>query len=305
MPLVAMKDLISHAHSHRYAVGSYLVVDSSFISGVIDAAEAEQAPVILGFAEAHNGHYDFPALLKAAQEAAQRAVVPVSLLYDHATGIDSIAAAIDQGCQGVMADFSDLPFANNVSSTRAVVALAHAKGVAVEGELGYVPGVSGEEDLSRPEQIRLTAPDEAADYVAATGVDFLAVAVGTVHGHLVGEPQLDLGRLEEIAAKVKVPLVIHGGSGLEDEEYRGLVQRGVAKINYFTALSDVAAAAASDATANLETGYLRCVDAVRGAVAAEVKRTMRLFGASGRATSSLKACGANAGNSQQSHLATG
>jgi fructose-bisphosphate aldolase class II len=290
MPLVAMKDLINHARAHRYAVGAYQVVDSSFISAVLDAAEVEQAPVILGFAEAHQVYYDFPALLKAAQSAAQRASVPVSLLFDHASGSDPIETAIRLGCQGVMADFSDLPFAANAAATRTVVDLAHAHGVMVEGELGYVPGILGEEAQRHPGQMHLTAPGEAADFVAATGVDCLAVAVGTVHGHLIGEPRLDLHRLDDIAKAVRVPLVIHGGSGLADEEYRGLIECGVAKINYFTALSDVAAAASSDALANIEAGYLRAVDAVRTAVATEVARTLRLFGATGQAAGALAAC---------------
>ncbi len=303
MPLVAMKDLIHHAHAGRYAIGAYQVVDSTFVRAVLDAAEAEQAPVILGFAEAHGRHYDFPALLAAARLAAFNTSVPVSLLYDHASDQDTIAAAIRLGCQGVMADFSDQPFADNVAATRAVVGLAHDKGVMVEGELGYVPGVSGEERLGQPASVRLTAPAEAAEFVAATGVDCLAVAVGTVHGHLIGEPQLDLARLDAIAAAVRVPLVIHGGSGLADEEYLGLIERGVAKINYFTALSDVAAAASSDALANIEAGYLKAVDAVRLAVASEVKRTMRLFGASGKAPASLMFCDVETGQSSKSHPA--
>ncbi len=290
MPIFAMKDLIDHACVHRYAVGAYQAADSNFVSAIIDAAEAEEAPVIVSFAESHGIHHDFPMLLKAAQVAAQRARVPVSLLFDHASGPATIAEAIRLGCQGVMADYSDQPFDANVSATRAVVDLAHARQIAVEGELGYVPGVSGDEALRHPGRMRLTAPQEAADYVAATGVDCLAVAVGTVHGHRVGEPRLDLDRLADIAAAVKVPLVIHGGSGLADEEYRGLTERGVAKINYFTALSDVAAAAASDALADIETGYLCAIDAVRAAVASEVARTLALFGASKQAASALKNC---------------
>jgi fructose-bisphosphate aldolase class II len=223
----------------------------------------------------------------AAQSAAQRSSMPVALLLDHASRIETIETAIRLGCQGVMADFSGLPFAENASATRAVVDLAHAHGVTVEGELGYVPGVSGDGALRHPGQMHLTAPQEAVDYVSATGIDYLAVAIGTVHGHLIGEPQLDLHRLAEIVAAVHIPLVIHGGSGLADEEYRGLIERGVAKINYFTALSDVAAAAASAALADIDAGYLRGVDAVRQAVATEVARTMRLFGASGQGVRAL------------------
>lgn len=290
MPLVSMKNLIDHAHANCYALGAYQVVDSSFIEAILAAAEAEEAPVILGFAEAHGTHYDFPSLFRMAQSAAARARSPVSLLFDHASGTVPIEAAIQLGCQAVMADYSNLAFEANVAATRTVVELAHARGIAVEGELGYVPGVSGDEALSHAQHIRYTVPQEAADYVAATGIDCLAVAVGTVHGHLVGDPQLDLDRLADIAAAVSVPLVIHGGSGLADEEYQGLVAHGVAKINYFTALSDIAACAASDALANLEASYLRATDAVRVAVFLEVRRTLRLFGASGQAGNALIAC---------------
>lgn len=290
MPLVAMKTLIDHAHARRYAVGAYQVVDSTFVSAIIDAAEAEAAPVILGFAEAHAAHYDFPALFSGAQVAARQAKVPVALFLDHASSVDAIDAAIRLGCQGVMADYSDQPFDANVAATRSIVERVQAQEVAVEGELGYVPGVSGEAALRHPGHDFLTSPDEAARFVAATGVDCLAVAVGTVHGHLIGEPQLDFRRLAEIANAVNIPLAIHGGSGLEDEEYRRLVEHGAAKINYFTALSDIAAAAASDALADIEAGYLRAVDAVRAAVTAEAARSMRLFGASGQAESAGKAC---------------
>lgn len=290
MPLVHMKDLLRHAQTQGYAVGAYQAADSNFLSAILAGAEAARAPVVVSLSEPHFAHYDFLALAAAARSAARRAQVPVCLLFDHGSGVATARAAIDEGCNGVMADASHLAFDDNVAATRVVVAMAHAAGVPVEGELGYVPGVEGDEAVRHPGMMRYTSAEEAARFVDATGVDFLAVAVGTVHGHWRAEPQLDFARLAAIAAAVAVPLAIHGGSGLDDDQYRGLVERGVAKINYFTALSDLAAAAASNALAVVEASYIAATDAVRAAVADEVTRTASLFGAAGRAEAALAAC---------------
>lgn len=290
MPLVDLKDMLRHARANGYAVGAYDAVDSNFVAAIVAGAEAARAPVIVSFAESHFAHYDFPVLMAAAEAAAKRAAVPVALFLDHGAGPASVTEAIRNGCNGVMVDASHLAFPDNVAATRAVVDLAHAVGVPVEGELGYVPGVEGEDALRHPGEIRMTSPQEAAIYVDATGVDFLAVSVGTAHGRLSGQPRLDLDRLAAIAEAVTVPLVIHGGTGLADEQFQALIQRGVAKINYFTALSDLAAAAASNALADIESGYTSATDAVRAAVADEVARTCRVFGASGRSGDALAAC---------------
>lgn len=290
MPRVHLKDLLRHARANAYAVGAYDVVDCNFIAAVIAGAERARAPVIVSFAESHFAHYDFPVLVAAAEAAAKRASVPVALFLDHGSGLESAVAAIRHGCQGVMADASHLPFDDNIAATRAVVDMAHAVGVPMEGELGYVPGVESEDAVRHPGEIRLTSPRDAAFYVDATGVDFLAVSVGTVHGRLRGEPRLDLDRLAAIADAVGVPLVIHGGTGLSDEQFRKLVARGVAKINYYTALSDLASAAASSALADVDSGYTKSMDAVRVAVTDEVLRTCDVFGAAGRAQEVLVAC---------------
>lgn len=290
MPLVHLTDLLRHARANAYAVGAYDVVDCNFIAAVLAGAERARAPVIVSFAESHFAHYDFPVLMAAAEAAAKRASVPVALFLDHGSGLESAIAAIRHGCQGVMVDASNLSFDANVAATRAAVEMAHAVGVPVEGELGYVPGVEGEDAARHPGEIRLTSPQEAAFYVDATGVDFLAVSIGTVHGRLRGAPRLDLDRLAAIAEAVAVPLVIHGGTGLANEQFRALIERGVAKINYYTALSDLAAAAASAALDPVEAVYTAGMDAVRVAVADEVTRTCAVFGAAGRADAVLAAC---------------
>lgn len=290
MPLVNLKDMLRHARANGYAIGAYDVVDCNFIAAVIAGAEAARAPVIISFAESHFAHYDFPVLLTAAAAAAKRASVPVALFLDHGSGLESAVTAIGHGANGVMVDASHLPFDDNVAATRAVVAMAHAIGVPVEGELGYVPGVEGEDAERHPGEMRMTEAAEAALYVDATGVDFLAVSVGTVHGRLRGEPRLDLDRLTDIANAVGVPLVIHGGTGLSDEQFRALIARGVAKINYYTALSDLAAAAATSALEPIEASYTAGMDAVRAALTGEVARTCAVFGAAGRAEAALAAC---------------
>lgn len=290
MPLVDLKDMLRHARANGYAVGAYDAVDSNFVTAIIAGAEAARAPVIVSFAESHFAYYDFAVLMAAAEAAARKATIPVALFLDHGSGLDSAVAAIRHGCNGVMVDASHLAFDANVAATRAVVAMAHGVGVPVEGELGYVPGVEGADAARHPGAMRLTAPEEAAIYVDASGVDFLAVSIGTVHGRLRGEPRLDLDRLAAIAEAVGVPLVIHGGTGLADEQFQALVARGVAKINYYTALSDLAAAVASNALAEVESGYTAATDAVCAAVADEVARTCGVFGAAGRAAESLAAC---------------
>lgn len=290
MPLVDLKGMLRHARANGYAVGAYNAVDSNFVAAIVAGAEAARAPVIISFAEAHFAHYDFPALIAAAESMGRRAGVPVALCLDHGCGPDSAIAAIRAGVNGVMIDASHLPFDDNVAATRRVADVAHAVGVPVEGELGCVPGVGDEGAARNPGELRLTAPQEAALYVKATKVDFLAVAIGTAYGRSRGEPRLDLDRLQSIADAVTVPLVVHGGTGLADQQFRALIARGVAKINYYTALSDLAAVAASNALADVESGYTMAIDAVRAAVADEVTRTCTVFGSRGRAVAVLAAC---------------
>ncbi len=289
MPLVRIDDMLRHARATGYAVGAYDAVDSTFLSAILAGAEAVDASVIVSFAESHFSHYDFPVLMAAAVTAARRSRVPVALFLDHGSGHDSAVAAIRHGCNGVMVDASHLSFDENVAATRAVVAMAHAVGVPVEGELGYVPGVEGEVAARHPGAIRLTAPEEAARYVTETGVDFLAVSIGTLHGRLREAARIDLDRLAAIAAAVDIPLVIHGGTGLADKQLREIVARGVTKINYYTALSDLAAAAAATLDPT-DAGYTAGIDAVRAAVTNEVARTCEVFGAAGRAEASLATC---------------
>lgn len=290
MPLVHMRDMLAHAYEHKYAVGAFDLVSLDFLEAIVRGAENRRAPVILSLAESHFEYFDFELAMAATVSAARRARVPVAIHLDHGLSLDSAVRGIRFGCNGVMVDVSTRPFDENVTQTRAVVDMAHACGVPVEGELGYVAGVEGEDAEKHPGEIVYTAPDEARAYVEQTGVDFLAVSIGTVHGRMRGTPRLDFERLAQIDAALKIPLVIHGGTGLSDDQYRRLIENGTAKINYYTALADAAAASIrAHAARDARAGYTGLVRGVRAAVQAEVERMIDLFGSNNQADACLKA----------------
>lgn len=290
MPMVDMKQMLDHAYRHGYAVGAFDVVSLDFVSGIMDAAERTRSPVILSLAESHFDYFDFELLITAVETAARRATVPVAVHLDHGSSIGLAIRSINLGCNGVMVDASHHPFDENVALTRAVAEMAHGCGVPVEGELGYVPGVEGEDAERHPGEIAYTSVDEAKSYVERTEVDFLAVSIGTVHGRMKGEPRLDYNLLEQINQALSIPLVLHGGTGLTEEQYRRLIANGIAKINYYTALGDVAGACVKNNTANDERSYTGLVRGVIAAISEETERCMRLWGTAGRADEVLAQC---------------
>jgi len=291
MPLVDMKDMLQHAYRHGYAVGAFDLVSLDFLEGIMAAAERVRAPVILSLAESHFEYFDFELVMPAVEAAARRASVPVAIHLDHGGSLKSAMRAINLGCNGVMVDASHEPLSGNIQRTHAVVEMAHACGVPVEGELGYVPGIEGEDAELHPGEVSYTTPEEAKTYVEQTGVDFLAVSIGTVHGRMRGTPKLDFQRLEQINEALGIPLVIHGGTGLSDDQFRRLIANGVAKINYYTALSDVAAKQINENNrAGASSGFTGLVKNIRTVVAAEAERCMRLWGGAGRADEVLSRC---------------
>ena len=290
MPLVNMKDMLEHAHQHGYAVGAFDLVSLDFLQGIMQAAQQTRSPVILSLAESHFDYFDFELAMAATEAAAKRASVPVAIHLDHGASLQSAVDAIKYGCNGVMVDASHQPLEDNIDSTKAIVDMAHGCGVPVEGELGYVPGVEGEDAERHPGKVAYTTVDDASQYVAQTGVDFLAVSIGTVHGRMQGQPELDFERLREINTALGIPLVIHGGTGLSDDQFQQLIANGVAKINYYTALSDAAASQIGDNMQQGGKGYTALVKNVRNVIAEETARCMQLWGAAGRADEVLQHC---------------
>ena len=291
MALVNMRDMLYHAYRNGYAVGAFDLVSLEFLEGIMAAAERARSPVILSLAESHFDYFDFELIMPAVEAAARRASVPVAIHLDHGASLDSAVQGINLGCNGIMVDASHLALSDNMQMTRTVVDMAHACGVPVEGELGYVPGVEGEDAERHPGGVAYTTVAEARDYVEHTGVDFLAVSIGTVHGRMKGEPNLDYQRLEQINEALDIPLVIHGGTGLNDDQFQLLIANGVTKINYYTALADMAGARIRDnAIFKHKEGHTGLMKGVRDIISAEVERCMRLWGSFGRAAELLSQC---------------
>jgi fructose-bisphosphate aldolase, class II len=290
MPLVNMKDMLNHAYKHHYAIAAFDVVSLDFIDGIIAAAEARQAPVIISMAESHFEYFDFELLMAAVEKAAMRTAVPVAIHLDHGESFESAVRGINLGCTGVMVDASSLPLDENINHTRAVVDMAHNCGIPVEGELGYVPGVEGEDAERHPGEVVYTTATEARRYVDGTGVDFLAVSIGTVHGRMQGEPKLDFERLSEINRALQLPLVIHGGTGLSDEQFHQLIENGVTKINYYTALADAAGCCIAANAKTGAAGYTALMKGVSEAIQQEAERCIELWGSAGKADALLAGC---------------
>lgn len=291
LALVNMRDMLYHAYQNKYAVGAFDLVSLDFLEGIMSAAERCRSPVILSLAESHFEYFDFDLIMPAVEAAAQRATVPVSIHLDHGTDLASATRAINQGCNGVMVDASNKGFLENVRITRGVSNMAHACGVPVEGELGYVPGVEGEDAEKHPGSVAYTSVEEAKSYLDQTGVDFLAVSIGTVHGRMQGKPNLDYDRLQQINKSLGIPLVIHGGTGLSGTQFRQLIDNGVAKINYYTALADKAGACIREnASINPKGGYTGLTKGIKEIISAEVERCMRQWGSIDRAAELLDQC---------------
>ncbi len=290
MPLVNMRDMLNHAYQNGYAVGGFDLVSLDFLEAILSAAEARRAPVILSLAESHFEYYDFELAMSASEAAARRATVPVAIHLDHGASFESAVKAINLGCNGVMVDASHEAFAGNVGITQRIVHMARACGVPVEGELGYVAGVEGEDAEKHPGEVVYTSVEEAEAYVQQTGVDFLAVSIGTVHGRMKGEPALDFERLQMINERLGIPLVIHGGTGLSDDQFHKLISNGVSKINYYTALADAAGSRMrNNAAADGRCGYTGIVKGIQDDMRAEIQRCMELWGSAGQADAVLGA----------------
>lgn len=290
MPLIHMSDMLGHAYRNGYAVGAFDLVSLDFLTGILAAAERCRAPVILSLRDAHFEHDDFELLMAACVVATRRTPVPMAIHLDHGAGMETAVRAIRAGCNGVMVDTSALPLDENLRLTREVVAMAHACGVAVEGELGCASGTDGEDAQSHPAKSAYTSPEEAKDFVARSGVDCLAVSIGAMHGRTKGIP-LDFARLGKINEAVGLPLVILGGSGLSNDQFRKLIASGVAKINCHIALAEVAGADIRERVRRFPfAGYTQLVAGVNDAVRGKAERMIRLWGGSGRAADVLARC---------------
>ena len=233
MALVTSKEMLLAAQKGEYAIAAFNVENMEMFHAVVQAAEELKAPVILQTTSSTIRYGGVKTYAAIAAAVAQDATVPVCMHLDHGVSYELAMECIENGYTSVMIDGSPLPFEENVAVTKKVVVDAHLKGIAVEAELGKV---GGKEDDLEAESDGNTKVEEAKEFVKLTGVDSLAIAIGTAHGFYTGTPVLDYQRILEIRAVVDVPLVLHGSSGLQEEEIQECIRRGMCKVNFATEL---------------------------------------------------------------------
>src|SRR5690554_2805242 len=235
MGLVNPLQFIKMAKKQRVAVAAFNVHNLETVQAVVKGAEEEGAPVIIQTTPGTLKYAGVAYIAAIVKTAAEESSVPVALHLDHASSFEVIVKAIRNGYTSVMFDGSQLPYEENVALTREVVRFAHAAGVVVEGELGKIGGTEDKITVSQAEA-SFTVPEEAREYVGSTGIDSLAIAIGTAHGVYQGEPKLDFERLAAVRKIVDIPLVLHGASGVPDESIRKALKGGISKINIATEL---------------------------------------------------------------------
>jgi fructose-bisphosphate aldolase class II len=284
MALVSLKQLVTDASRRQYAVGSFNVVNMDTLKAILEGAEENASPVILSVAEAHFGFIDLEEFSPIILRAAEKAKVPVAVHLDHGQSFPALVKALRHGFTSVMFDGSILPLEENIAKTKEITRMAHAVDVSVEAELGHVTGGEGDSSPGVADPSLFTDPEEAKRFVAETKVDALAVAVGSVHGIYKGTPELDIPRLAKIRDLAGVPLVLHGGSGLSDDDFQQAITHGIAKINVYTDMSQAAMAKIRTVNTLPETlGFPEFMSLVHEAIKEAVTKKMQIFGSVGKA----------------------
>ena len=243
--LVNLNDVLMDAKNRKYAVGLFNTINLEMAKGVIEAAEELHSPVIVGTAEVLLSSASLEDVRNILVPMAQKASVPVVLHFDHGLTEEKIIEALRLGFTSVMYDCSIDTLEVNIKKVKRMTDIAHAFGATMEAELGHVGANenSSEADSKDNDESIYTDPQQAAEYVKCTGVDALAIAIGTAHGVYKNDPKLDITRLKEIEQVVKVPLVLHGGSGLSNQDFANCINNGISKVNIFTDINRIAAKA--------------------------------------------------------------
>ncbi|TJY38983.1 class II fructose-1,6-bisphosphate aldolase [Cohnella pontilimi] len=284
MPLVSMTEFLPKAKAGKFAVGQFNMNNLEFAQAITEAAMEEKSPFIFGVSEGALKYMGMEYTVAIAKAAAEKSGLPIALHLDHGSTFEVAMKCIRAGFSSVMFDGSHHPYEENIKLTKEVVKAAHAMGVSVEGELGTIGGV--EDDISVDEaNAALAKPEEAIRFFEETGVDCLAIAVGTAHGMYKGEVKIHYDIIKEVASKIPVPVVLHGGSGVPDEMIREAVQAGVGKINVNTenqvaCTNAIREVLAKDANVYDPRKYLT---PARNAMKEIVREKIRLFGSNNQA----------------------
>ncbi|MFJ7931648.1 class II fructose-1,6-bisphosphate aldolase [Peribacillus sp. NPDC096448] len=287
MPLVSMKEMLIQAKENKYAVGQFNINNLEFTQAILQAAQEENSPVILGVSEGAARYMGgFKLIVTMVKELMDeyKVTVPVAIHLDHGSSLEKCVQAIHAGFTSVMIDGSHHPLKENIELTKRVVEVAHAVGVSVEAELGRI---GGQEDdiIADIESAYYAIPSECDQLVRETGVDCFAPALGSVHGPYKGEPNLGFDRMKEVMELTGVPLVLHGGTGIPTKDIQKAIMFGSAKINVNTESQISATKAVREVLAAKPNEYdpRKFLAPAREAIKNTVKGKMREFGSSGRA----------------------
>ncbi|OKL37562.1 class II fructose-bisphosphate aldolase [Domibacillus mangrovi] len=287
MPLVSMTEMLNTAKKEKYAVGQFNLNNLEFTQAILQAAEEEKSPVILGVSEGAARYMGgFKLIVAMVKELIEEygVTVPVAIHLDHGSSYESCAKAIQAGFTSVMIDGSHHPLEENIALTKKVVELAHFHGVSVEAELGRIGGQ--EDDLVVDDADAMYAiPSECDQLVRETGVDCFAPALGSVHGPYKGEPNLGFDRMKEVMELTGIPLVLHGGTGIPTKDIERAISLGTAKINVNTENQISSAKAVRETLAAKPEEYdpRKYLGPAREAIKETVKGKMREFGSAGQA----------------------
>lgn len=284
--LVTLNEVLIPAKKNKYAVGLFNAVTLELARGIISAAEATQSPVIMGTAEVLFPYGPLEELSYFLIPMAKKAKVPVVIHLDHGLKKETCLKALELGFSSIMYDCSTDDYDTNVAKVREMAEIAHSYGATIEGELGHVGdnegSAEGSSHLADPSKF-FTDPKMAKDYVEKTKVDALAIAVGNAHGAYKLPPKLDFDRIKTIANTVDVPLVLHGGSGLTDNDFKRAIKEGISKVNIFTDINIAAVKAEFSKFTDMNKGIIDLVPAAVEAVKQETMNKMELFSSDGKA----------------------
>ena len=282
--LVNMNDILLPAKEGNYGVGFFNAINVEMARAVIETAEELRAPVIVGTAEILLPTMELELVADYLIPMAKRASLPICVHYDHGLTFARCMEALRLGFTSVMYDCSTVSYEENVSRVAEMVKICHGMGVTVEAELGHVGDNTGAGKLEHPEDY-YTDPDTAVDFVKRTGADALAVAVGNAHGDYAFPPKLDFDRIDTISKKTNIPLVLHGGSGLADDDFRRAVKLGISKVNIFTDIDKAGKAGVEAGIAAGEKTMMGLIPYEISAMKKVVAEKIRLFGSEGKVRS--------------------
>ncbi len=284
MPLVTGKELLEQAGKGNYAVGAFNCNNMEIIQAIIAAAEAEKSPVIIQASQGAIKYAGLDYIVSLVHTGAKKAKVPVCLHLDHGTDFQQVVRCIAQGFSSVMFDGSKLTLEENIAVTKRIVEIAKAVGVSTEAELGKIGGT--EDDISvLAKDAMLTDPADVKYFAEQTGVDSLAVAIGTAHGQYKAEPKLDFERLAQIQRLVNIPIVMHGSSGVPDKDVQKAISLGVRKVNIDTNIREAFVKGVKEVIVKnpQEIDPRKILGPAKEAMTEIVREKMRVFGSSGKA----------------------